>query len=158
LLKALSFQFAVYRGKTLGRHERGLLAISDSAVSYSSDNGKTSFSLSFADIKRADLSDASRIELEAYDISKWRLGREKVLSFRLREGKHGEDLARFLTARLKRPVVSSYGLPSAEDAVSIPAYHRDLLGGAHGGLVIDPEGIRFESKKPKQSRTWLYRV
>jgi hypothetical protein len=151
------FQFQVYRGKQLRRREPGQLTITDSGVSYRSDNEKTSLVLSFADIKRADLSDPSRIELERYDITKWRLGREKVLSFHLREGKHGEDLARYFAEHLKRPVVGSYSLPSAEDAVSIPAYHRELLGGAHGVLVIGSEGIRFESKKPKESRTWLYR-
>ncbi len=151
---ATPFEFAVYRTK-LPRHEPGKLTVTESGVSYRSENGKTSLTLPFLDIREADLSDPARITLTTYDIAKLRLGGNRVLSFRLREGTHAEDLARYFAEHLKRPVVGAYALPD-EGAVEIPAYHRELLGGSHGTLVIGPDGIRFVSKKAKESRTWLY--
>ena len=151
---ATPFEFAVYRTK-LPRHEPGQLTINESGVSYRSENGKTSLTLPFLDIREADLSDPVRITLTTYDIAKLRLGGNRVISFRLREGTHAEDLARYFSEHLKRPVVGAYALPD-EGAVEIPAYHRELLGGSHGTLLIGPDGIRFVSKKAKESRTWLY--
>ena len=151
---ATRFEFAVYRTK-LPRHEPGQLAVTESGVSYRSDNGKTSLTLPFLDIREADLSDPARITLTTYDIAKLRLGGNRVLSFRLREGTHAEDLARYFAEHVKRPVVGAYPLPD-EWSVEIPAYHRELLGGSHGTLVIGQGGIRFVSKKAKESRTWLY--
>jgi hypothetical protein len=151
---ATPFEFAVYRTK-LPRHESGQLTINESGISYRSENGKTSLTLPFLDIREADLSDPVRITLTTYDIAKLRLGGNRVISFRLREGAHAEDLARYFSEHLKRPVVGAYALPD-EGAVEIPAYHRELLGGSHGTLLIGPDGIRFVSKKAKESRTWLY--
>src|SRR6266496_5524178 len=149
------FHFAVYRTK-LPRHESGQLTITEAGIHYQSDNGKTALALFFLDIREADVSDPTRITLTTYDIAKRRLGGHRIESFRLQEGTHGEDLARYLAEHLKRPVVGSYALPN-EEAVEIPAYHRELLGGSHGKLLIGPGGIQFVSKKTKEPRTWLYK-
>jgi hypothetical protein len=79
-----------------------------------------------------------------------------VFSFRLRHGAHGTDLAQFLAGHLKRPVVGAYPLPD-DGGFEISAYHRRLLSGAHGKLIIGSDGIRFLSDKAKEPRTWLYR-
>ncbi len=156
LLKAAApFSYAVYRTK-LPRAEPGQLQITDSGVNYESDNKKTAINLSFADIREADVSNPARITFETFDVLKRRLGGRTVLSFRLREGAHTEELAQFLAGHLKRPVVGSYAIPN-EGGFQIPAYHRRLLSGAHGMLVIGPEAIRFLSDKTKEPRTWLYR-
>jgi hypothetical protein len=152
---AAPFSFAVYRTK-LTRDEPGQLEISESGVRYHADKKKTSITLPFADIRRADVSDPSRITLETFDITKRRLGGRKVFSFRLRRGGHDAELAQFLAEHLKRPVVGAYPLPNDGD-FEISAYHRRLLSGAHGKLIIGSDGIRFLSDKAKEPRTWLYR-
>jgi hypothetical protein len=149
------FRFPVYREKTL-HDERGKLEISETALSYRSDNGKASFTLPFSEIREADTSDPRRIRLTTYDVVKRRLGGHEVLTFRLEEGKYREDLTRFFAAHIERPVIGTYGVPT-ENTFEIPAYHRELLGGSHGRLVIGREAIRFLTKNPKESRTWLYR-
>jgi hypothetical protein len=152
---AAPFDFDVYRIK-LRHNEPGKLVITESSVSYQSKNGKTSLTLPLLDIREADVSDPSRITLTTYDVTKRRLGSHAVLSFRLQSGTHGEDVARFFAEHLKRPVVGAYALPG-EAAFEILAYHREVLGGSHGKLVVGDKGIRFISKKPKDCRTWLYR-
>jgi hypothetical protein len=147
--------YAVYR-KRLTRDEPGRLEISDAGVSYQSEKGKTSLMLPFSEIRKADVSDPSRIVLETYDITKMTLGREKLFTFRLAEGTHGEELARFLAERIKRPTIGSYPVSNGR-SFEIPAYHREFLSGAHGQLLIGEDAIRFRSDKPKQSRTWMYR-
>lgn len=152
---ATPFHFAVYRTK-LPRHEPGQLIITDAGVNYRSENGKTSLTLPFLDIREADLSDPTRITLTTYDILKRRLGGRRTETFRLQEGTHGEELARYFAERLKRPVIGAYAVPNPA-AVELPAYHRHLVGGSHGTLTIGPGGISFASKKTTEPRTWLYR-
>lgn len=152
---AAPFSYTVYRA-SLPRAEPGKLEITDAGFSYVSDNRRTAITLPFSDIRGADVSDPTRITFETFDITKRRLGGRTVLSFRLREGSHPEELAHFLAAHVKRPVVGSYALPNA-GSFEIPAYHRHLLRGAHGTLIIGPEAIRFLSEKTKEPRTWLYR-
>ena len=152
---AAPFHFAVYRKKLL-RDELGQLEIGELGVTYRSDDGKTSYTLSFADIREADVSVPGRITIETYDVVKRRLGGNREIVFRLRDGTQDNALGRFLAEHLTRPVVGSYDL-AQKKAYSIPVYHREMLGGSHGTLVIGSTGIEFASKKPKDSRTWLYR-
>lgn len=149
------FHFAVYRKKLL-RDEPGQLEIGDSGVTYRSDDGKTSYALSFTDIREANVSVPGRITIETYDVVKRRLGGDKEIVFRMRSGAQDSTLARYFADHLTHPVVGSYDL-SQRKAYTIPAYHRELLGGSHGALIIGSTGIEFASKKPKDSRTWLYR-
>ena len=143
------FHFEVYRNK-LPRREPGALDINEHGISYRSDDGKTALTLPFEDIREADVSVPGRIRLLTYDVLK------RAMIFRLREGLQDEGLARFLAEHLHRPVVGSYGL-TQQNAYRIPAYHRGLLSGSHGTLIIGSTGIEFASKKAKDSRTWLYR-
>src|SRR5262245_5010875 len=110
--KAAPFEYEVYQVKHLRRDQPGHLVINDAGISYRSNDVKSKFSLMFRDIKTADLSEGSLIRIEMYDRTKWRLGHEKMLIFRLREGVHGEDLAQFLSAHLSRPVIGAYEVTS----------------------------------------------
>ena len=149
------FHCDVYRVKPL-RDEPGEIAFSESGVTYRSESGKTILNIPFSDIREADVSDPKRIRLETYDRTKWRIGGQRAVSFRLQEETHDRVLAHFLAEHLKRPVVGAYAVEN-ENGFEIPAYHRELLGGSHGTLIIGSEAIRFLSKNPKYSRTWLYR-
>ena len=153
---AESFDYAVMRQRPLHRAESGRLKIDGSGLSYESDNGKTKLHLEFENIRQADVSDPKLVRIETNDILKRRIGGRREYAFQLREGAHDDDLARFFTARLKRPVVGVYQV-SAPAVFTVPAYHRRSLGGVHGKLEIGPEAIRFVAEKPADSRTWLYR-
>ena len=153
---AAPFSFSVYRMK-LTRDEPGQLEVTESGVHYSADKKGTTLSLSFPEIRLADLSDPKKITLETFEVTKRRIGGHNAVSFRLREGTTTEELARFFAERVKRPVIGAYTLQKEGGVFEIPAYHREVMGGAHGTVFIGTEGIRFVSDKAKQSRTWLYR-
>ena len=149
LQAAEPFHFEVYRNK-LPRHQPGSLDINERGIAYRSDDGKTSLTLPFEDIREADVSVPGLIRIETYDALK------RDLIFHLRAGTQDEALGRFLAEHLHRPVISSYALTQA-NAYRIPAYHRGILSGSHGTLIIGSAGIEFASQKAKDSRTWLYR-
>lgn len=154
------FEFSVVRvqsaiGLPLPKKERGHLIFSGSGATYSSQNGKTSIEVPYADIREADVSDPRKIRLETYDILKRNPLEHRSYEFRLDEN-HGSDLARFLAERLRRPVIGAYDV-GGEGRFNVPAYHRHLLGGAHGILEIGPDGIQFKTETKADSRTWLYR-
>jgi len=154
MLAGQSFEYAVTRDK-LFRDEPGTLRIGLSGLRYESDNGKTSLQIALTDLRRVDISNPKTIRVQTYDLLKRRLMRRRAYSFHLKHGTHDQDLARFLVERLKRPVVGFYEL-SALPLIEVPVYHRHRLGGCHGVLRITGEAIRFESRKPTDSRTWLY--
>ena len=160
------FEFSVVRVRSalglpfpkklpLPKKESGHLVFSDSGVAYRSQNGKTSIEIPYEDIREADVSAPRKIRLETYDIVKRRLLEHRSYEFELAED-HGSDLARFLAERLKRPIIGAYDL-AGEGRFSVPAYHRHLLGGAHGVLEIGPDAIQFKTETNADSRTWLYR-
>jgi hypothetical protein len=151
-----SFQFAVWHVRPLWPDERGQLDIGASGVSYQSDDGKTSLRIVWEDVREADVSDPKAIRLETYDRLKRKAGERRAYTFRLRDGEHSDELARFLSARLSAPVLGSYATPEPA-RFTIAAYHRHALGGAHGKLEIGPESVRFVTEKTADSRTWLYR-
>lgn len=152
---AAVFEFPVAR-KHIPRDELGMLTINEAGVDYRSANGKVRIQLPFIDIRRADLSNPTRIEFETYDRLKRTLTAERTYKFKLQGEPYGEELTRFLEDRLKRPVVGSYSLPD-RFTFAIPAYHPHGFGGSAGILEFGEDGIRFVSKQPNDSRTWIYR-
>ncbi len=151
---AEEFQYPVMREK-LTRDEPGRLTIGEERLTYVADRKKTRIDYALLDILKADVSDRSVIRIEAYDISKRRLGGRVVHTFRLRGGLHDERLAAFLAARLKRPVVASRAIEAS--AFEIPAFHRHRTGGCHGTLRMGEEGILFVASKHADSRAWVWR-
>lgn len=152
---AESFEYSVFRDR-FPRKEAGRLMISDAGIRYRSDHRKTAIDLPFSNVFTADVSDPKVIRVKTYDIVKRRLLGRQVHVFRLRDGRHDRGLARFLSGAMQRPVVGSFGPESKPDA-GVRAYHRHRFGGCHGNIHIDRSGIQFQSDKPEDSRTWLYR-
>ena len=149
------FRYAVYREK-LTRDEKGELVIDQTAISYKSEDGKMSVQIPLADVYEADVSHLREIRIETYDLVKRKLMQRQAYTFKLREGEHGPDLARFLAAHLKRPIVGFLANSPASEAYELPAYHRHRFGGCHGKLRIDATGIQFVSERAQDSRTWSY--
>lgn len=150
-----SFEFSVFRDH-FPRKEAGRLMISDAGVSYQSENQKTKIDVPLLNVFEADVSDPKVIRIETYDILKQKLLRRQFHVFRLVNGIHDDALARFLFKALPRPVIGAFA-PAPQPEAVIRAYHRHRLGGCHGTIQIDSDGIRFVSDRSGDSRTWLYR-
>ena len=152
---ATSFEYSVFRER-LPRQEAGRVSISKAGVTYRSDHGKTMIDIPLSNVFKADVSDPRIIRVETFDIVKRRLLDRRVHVFKLRDGTHNDSLARFLSGAVQRPAVGSFG-PASQPDGGIRAYHRHRFGGCHGTIHIDESAIRFQSERPGDSRTWLYR-
>ena len=150
-----TFRYSVYLER-LPRDEKGELVIDQRAISYKSEDGKRTIQVLLGDIYEADVSRPREIQIETYDILKRKVIGRRVYSFKLREGEHSPDLARFLATHLKRPVVGFLASPPQGEIYELPAYHRHRFGGCHGKLRIDASGIQFVSDRAQDSRTWSY--
>ena len=151
------FRYDVLRSKTL-KDEPGQLQITTSGIEYRSVNGKTSIRIPFLNIRQMDISDPSAIRIETYEMLKRKLSGRQTYMFRLhspRSIRENENLVRFLSDKVSRPVLASYSTAD-EPEFEIPAYHRHVLSGCNGTIQITPEGIRFLSELEPHSRTWLY--
>ena len=152
------FQYEVLRSKPLKRDEPGRLQITASGVDYRAVKGKTSIRLPFVDIREMNISDPSVIRIETYEMLKRKLSGRRTYVFRLpspRAIEENENLVRFLSVKLSRPLLASYRI-AAKPEYEIPAYHRHVVSGCNGSIQISPEGIRFLSALEEHSRTWLY--
>src|SRR5213594_4320765 len=151
------FHYDVLRSKTL-QDEPGQLQIGAGGIEYHSANGKTSIRLLFINIRQMDISDPSAIRIETYEMLKRKLSGRQTYVFRLRSARgvqDNENLVRFLSDKVSRPVLASYSTADKPE-FEIPAYHRHVLSGCNGTIQINPESIRFLSELEPHSRTWLY--
>ncbi len=140
-----NFELEVSRSRILS-HQLGTLRVDAQAVTFQSRDGKTRITIPLRDLREAAVADPRALRFETYD------RREQV--FRARSDAPVEELAKFLTAHVHRPVVGHYPEGARFRAA---AYHRRALGGTSGMLEIGDDGIQFVSEKPVDSRTWLYR-
>jgi hypothetical protein len=142
--------------KKFPRSEKGELVIDGGGVTYRSEDGKRTIQIAPLDVHEADVSDPHEVRIETYQNVKRKLLGRQSYTFRLRGAEHGPELARFLSALLRRPVVGFRNKSTEGDVYEIPAYHRHRLGGCDGTLRIGSSGIQFVSDKPADSRTWPY--
>jgi len=147
------FDLKVERVRTL-KNQPGDLHIDGQAVTFRSDDGKTTINLPMKDLREADVADPHALRFQAFEAPKWRPFERREYVFRSGPETPVEPLAQFFSARLYRPVAGHY---SARPEFQIPVFHRRTRGGTHGTLEIGGEAIRFVSDKPADSRTWLYR-
>lgn len=153
------FEYPVTLSKPLShvklqRDVPGVLQFSQAGILFKSNDGKTTVSLDYADVKKADVSDPDKISIETYDIRALNPLERHAYEFKLKKA-HGPDLVPFLVEHIQRPVIGDSG--GSDFTFRVPAYHRHITGGAHGILEIGSAGIRFVSKAKADSRTWLYR-
>jgi hypothetical protein len=110
--------------------------------------------IAMEDLREADVADSHALRFQTYEGQKWKPVERREYTFRAQPDAPVEELAKFLAARILRPVVGHY----QEDAqFKVAAFHRRTLGGTNGMLEIGQDSIQFVSDKSADSRTWLYR-
>ena len=127
------FRYDVLRSKTL-KDEPGQLQIAASGIEYRSVKGKTSIRIPFLNIRQMDISDPSAIRIETYEMLKRRLSGRRTYVFHFRSPRtvqDNENLVRFLSDKVSRPVLASYSTADKPE-FEIPAYHRHVLTGCNG--------------------------
>jgi hypothetical protein len=148
-----AFDLKVTRVRSL-RSQPGDLRIDTKGVTFQSRDGKTTITIPMGDLREADVADPRALRFETYEVKKWKPIERREYTFRGQPDAPVEALARFLTARVHRPVVGHY---PERAQFRFAAYHRRPLGGTSGTLEIGEESIQFVSDKPTDARTWLYR-
>ena len=136
------------------RNQPGDLRIDVNGVTFQSSDGKTAITIPMRDLREADVADPRALRFETYEVQKWKPTERRAYTFHAQPDAPVEALARFLAARVHRPVVGHY--PEVA-TLRVAAYHRRALRGASGVLEIGASSIQFVSEKPEDSRTWLYR-
>jgi hypothetical protein len=148
-----AFSLKVERVRTV-RNQPGDLRIDATGVTFRSSDGKTAITIRMKDLRAADVANPGGLRFETYDVQKWKPIGRREYTFRAPPDAPVEALARFLTARVHRPVVGHY--PEGAH-FQVAAFQRRALRGTAGILEIGEESIQFVSDQPKDSRTWLYR-
>jgi hypothetical protein len=136
------------------QNQSGDLHIDAKGVTFRSSNGQTTITIPMQDLREVDVADAHALRFETYKVRKWKPVDHREYTFRARPEAPVDELARFLAARVYRPVVGHYAEASQ---FRVAAYHRRSFGGTNGTLEIGQEAILFVGDKPADSRTWLYR-
>jgi hypothetical protein len=147
------FELKVTRVRTL-RKQDGSLHVDAKGIAFRSTDGKTAITIYMQDLREADVADPRSLRFETYEVEKWKPIKRHQYTFRAQSEAPVEELAQFLAARVHRPVVGRYANASL---FQVPAFHRRLRTGTSGILEIGEDSIQFVSRKPADSRTWLYR-
>jgi hypothetical protein len=138
----------------LFRNQRGDLHIDNQGIAFRSSDGKASIRIPMTNLREANVADPHSLRFGTYEVLKWKPIERREYTFRAASETPVEELARFLAARVHRPVVGHF---VALSQFSVPAYHRRIRKGTNGMLEIGEDAIRFVSDEPADSRTWLYR-
>jgi hypothetical protein len=147
------FDLAVSRSR-IPRDQLGTLHIDSQGITFQSRDGKTRIAIALGDLRDVDVADPHALRFETYEASQWKPMERREYTFRAQLDAPVEELARFLTERVYRPVV---GYHPEGSHFRIAANHRRTLRGTSGTLEIGEASIQFVSDKPADSRTWLYR-
>jgi hypothetical protein len=147
------FDLEVSRSR-IPRDQPGTLHIDSQLVAFQSSDGKTRITIPLRNLREADVADPRSLRFETYEVSKWKPIQRRGYTFRAQSDAPVEELARFLTEHLHRPVVGHYAQVSQ---FKVAAYHRRVLNGTSGILEVGDAGIQFVSEKAADSRAWLYR-
>ena len=147
------FRYTVRRDKLWGG-ETGVLTIGEEGIAYASENGKTVIDLPYQDIRKIDVADRETVGIWAYERSAKRLTLRRKVEFELLDGTLSNELPQFLSDRLERPVLAS--MAEEPTGVRIAAYHRHVLGGCNGTLVLGTDAVHFVSEEPKHDRSWPF--
>ena len=148
-----SFDLKVARVRVL-RDQPGDLHIDTQGVTFRSTDGKTTITIAMENLREADVANSHALHFQTYEVEKWKPVERREYVFRAQPDAPIEELAKFLTAHVHRPVVGHYQEGSQ---FQVAAFHRRTLGGTNGMLEIGQDSIQFVSDKPADSRTWLYR-
>src|SRR5712671_7283575 len=115
-----SFDLKVARVRIL-RDQPGDLHIDALGVTFRSVDGKTSITIAMGNLREADVADSHALHFQTYEGRKWKPIERHEYTFRAQPDAPVEELAKFLTARILRPVVGHY----REDAqFKVAAFHR----------------------------------
>jgi hypothetical protein len=147
------FDLEVSRSR-IPKDQPGTLHIDSQGITFQSRDGKIQITISLRDLREVDMADPRAIRFETYEVSKWKPIERREYTFRAQIDAPVEELTRFLSERVRRPVVGHYPEGSR---FQIAAFHRRTLNGTSGILEIGEDSIQFVSERPTDSRTWLYR-
>jgi hypothetical protein len=136
------------------RDQPGDLHIDAQGVTFQTKDAKTSIRIAMSDLREANVADPRSLRFETYEVQRWNPIVRRVYTFRADPSAPVGALARFLAARVHRPVVGHY--PEGVQ-FKVAAWHRRGRGGTNGMLAIGVSSIQFVSANPADSRTWLYR-
>jgi hypothetical protein len=155
--EAGTFDLKVTLVRTL-RDKPGDLHIDSKGIAFRSTDGKINVAIALLDLREASVADVRELRFETYEVQKWkpRLNEmdRREYTFRAPPDAPVEAIARFLAARVHRPVIGHYEEGSQ---FRVPAFHRSGLRGTSGTLEIGEDSIQYVSEKAADSRTWLYR-
>ena len=75
---------------------------------FRSSDGKTTVTIPMKDLREADVADVQALRFETFEVQKWRPIQRREFTFRAKPEAPVEELAKFLAARVHRPVVGHY--------------------------------------------------
>ncbi len=132
------------------KNESGRLRFDEAGVHY---HGTRVLDWDYGEIQQIRLG-RQTIQLHSYEDSKWRLGRDKVYSFKLLEGEVDAQLAAQLRETVSGILVSSLDDQWASPLFRFPVKRVRGWFGEEGVLEIGEQGIRYQSSQPDRSRSW----
>ena len=147
------FRYEVRRDKLWGG-ETGVLTIGEQGFAYTSENQETVIDLPYREIRKIDVGNRKTIEIWTYERAATRLTLRRKIEFDVLNGVVSDRLPGFLAERLERPVLGNWS--DVPQGFEIPAYHRHVLGGCDGTLVLGADALHYLSDQPNHDRTWSF--
>ncbi len=152
---AQDFRFPVRHDHGL-RSCRGELSITAEGIEYRTAYAKHARRWAFEEIRMIVLASRREIVIHTYEPHRWALGRDRPFRFEAAQ-EIPMEVSAFLSARVRRPLATSFIAADGAPLHEIGARHRHRFGGCQGTIRIYADRIVYESRdRPRDSRAWRW--
>lgn len=156
LLAAAAFgqSFPAELDGPLWKEKSGELRFTSDALEFLPKGEEEPQRWAFADIQLFDLVSRTEVRALTYEDSKWKLGRDRELRFRLLSGEISEALFETVQAKLARPANDRVLDEEADPLHRIAVKHPHPIGGCEGELLFYEGRIVYDSRQDRHDRDW----
>jgi hypothetical protein len=91
-----------------------------------------------------------------YQDNRWKLGADRMFTFRAGSGRPFLEAYAFLQRRLDQRLVAQLAVAEKEVLWQIPTKHLTRFGGSHGVLIATADLLVYRTDRKGESRTWRF--
>ncbi len=146
------------RWEKLGKDSQGVLAVSETGVSFHETSAKRKKKLfahewSYQDIQQLFV-DQHDLKLLTYEDVRWRLGADREFHFKLSSTEVFKQVYELLKNRLDQRFVAAIAEPNLQPLWTIPVKRLGRIQGSEGELIVAGDRVVYKTTRPGDSRTW----
>ncbi len=145
---------SVIHEKALWPDGGGKIEITDTGIVYTAEKPKESRNWRYQDIQYLDRISVQEFTILTYEDQRLLLGRDREYRFRINDGRLTDELFRFISGKLGKPVTDRVVGEVPAPEYTVPVKHLHTFGGCEGTLEFTKDAIYYRTGHKEDAREW----